>query len=274
MTVREHSMDELVKTAARDLVDAKYAIALTGAGISTESGIQDYRGPSGLWTLNPEAERRAFRSYEEFMRNPGEWWENTLSNIQKRTFGMGDMSSAEPNAGHYILAELEQMDIIKCVVTQNVDSLHEKAGTKNLLEYHGSVAKYRCLSCGKRYRRDEFDMQKLYQERKLPPSCPKCSGVIKTDGVFFGEPIPSDVAQKSLEEAWKCDLMLICGTSAVIYPFASLPRLAKERRMAKIIEVNAEPTPLTEDGVSDYLIQGMIGDILPRILEEVKKLKE
>ena len=187
---------------------------------------------------------------------------------------MGNMSEAEPNAGHYILAELEKMGIIKCVITQNVDSLHEKAGTINLLEYHGSVIKYRCLSCGKRYARDEFDMQKLYLEGKLPPSCPECGGVIKTDGVFFGEPIPTDVAQKSLEESLKCDVMLICGTSAVVYPFANLPRVAKERSLAKIIEVNAEPTPLTEDGISDYLIQGMIGEILPRILEEVKKFKD
>ncbi len=267
-------MDKLIKKAANDLVNSNYAIALTGAGLSTESGIQDYRGPSGLWTLNPEAERRALRSYNDFMRNPRDWWENAVSNMQKRAFGMGEMSSAEPNAGHHILAELEKMGIIKCVITQNVDSLHEKAGTVNLLEYHGSVVKYRCLSCGKRYRRDEFDVQKLYLEGKLPPSCPECGGVIKTDGVFFGEPIPSDVAEKSIEEAWKCDLMLICGTSAVVYPFASLPRIAKEKRTIKIIEVNAEPTPLTEEGISDYLIQGMIGEILPRILEEVKKLKE
>jgi NAD-dependent deacetylase len=179
-----------------------------------------------------------------------------------------------PNAGHYILAELENMGIIKCTITQNVDSLHEKAGTRNLLEYHGSVSKYRCLSCGTRYRRDEFDLEKLFEEGRIPPTCPACGGIIKTDGVFFGEPIPSDVVEKSLEEALKCDLMLICGTSAVVYPFASLPRVARERREVTIIEVNAELTPLTLEGVSDYLIQGMIGEVLPRILEEVKKLKE
>jgi NAD-dependent deacetylase len=274
VTAGESLMDSLIERAARDLVNSSYAIALTGAGISTESGIQDYRGPSGLWTLNPDAERRALRSYDEFMRNPGGWWENVLSNMQNGTFGMGEMSSAEPNAGHYILTELEKMGIIKCVITQNVDSLHEKAGTVNLLEYHGSVVKYRCLSCGKRYRRDEYDMQKLYLEGKLPPSCPECGGVIKTDGVFFGEPIPSDVAEKSVDEALKCDLMLICGTSAVVYPFANLPRIAKEKKTVKIIEVNAEPTLLTEDGISDYLIQGMIGEILPRILEQVNRLKE
>jgi NAD-dependent deacetylase len=267
-------MDTLIEKAARDLVSSNYAISLTGAGISTESGIQDYRGPSGVWTLNPEAERRAFKSYDEFISNPGKWWENMLSRRPAANSGMADMSQAEPNAGHYILAELEKMGIIKCTITQNVDSLHEKAGTVNLLEYHGSVTKYRCLSCGSRYRRDEFDFQKLLEEGKLPPACPKCGGVIKTDGVFFGEPIPADVAQKSLEEAMRCDLMLICGTSAVVYPFASLPRVAKERSAATVIEVNAEPTPLTSEGISDYMIQGMIGEILPRILEEVKKLSK
>jgi len=263
-------VEELIIRAARDLVGSKYAIALTGAGISTESGIQDFRGPSGVWTLNPEAEKRAYQSYQEFMQDPGGWWENMLTG--QRTFSMGDVSKASPNAGHYILAELEKMGILKCTITQNVDSLHEKAGTQHLIEYHGSVEKFRCLSCGSRYKREEIDLQKLLEENKLPPACPKCQGVLKTDGVFFGEPIPSDVAEQSLEEAWKCDLMLICGTSAVVYPFASLPRIARQRGGVKVIEINAEPTPLTEDGISDYLIQGRTGEILPGILEEVKKI--
>ncbi len=265
-------MEQLIGRAARDLVKSKYAIALTGAGISTESGIPDFRGPSGVWTLNPEAERRAYRGYDEFIQDPRGWWKNILTS--PRTDPLGDLEKAKPNAGHYALVELEEMGIIKCTITQNVDALHEKAGTKNLLEYHGSVAKFRCLSCGSRFRRDEFDLGKLLEEDRLPPRCPKCQGVIKTDGVFFGEPIPRDVAERSLEEAWKCDLMLICGTSAVVYPFANLPRIARERGAVTIIEVNAEPTPLTVEGISDYLIQGKTGEILPRILQEVKKLKE
>ena len=117
-------------------------------------------------------------------------------------------------------------------------------------------------------------MSKLLQENQLPPHCPACRGIITSDGVSFGEPIPSDVAHQSLEEAGKCDLMLICGTSAVVYPFANLPRIAGERRAVTIIEVNADPTPLTEEGVSDYLIQGKIGEILPAIVEEVKRLSK
>ena len=265
-------MEQLIARAARDLVDSKYAVGLTGAGISTESGIRDFRGPQGVWTLNPEAERRAYSGYQMFLEDPKGWWEERLAGTGLGF--LGNLEEAMPNAGHYTLVELEKMGILKCVITQNVDALHEKAGTKNLLEYHGSSAKLRCVSCNLRFRRDEFDLDKLMQEDQLPPHCPKCGGIVKSDSVAFGEPIPSDVAQQSLEEAWKCDLMLICGTSAVVYPFASLPRIARERGAATIIEVNAEPTPLTEEGISDYLISGKTGEILPRILEEVKKLRK
>ena len=280
-------MEELTERAARDLLDSKYAIALTGAGMSTESGIPDFRGPSGVWTKNPEAERRAYRSYERFLENPKRWWKETLG----RPSLLGDLEKAKPNSGHYALAELEEMGILKCVITQNVDALHEKAGTKNLLEYHGSIMKLRCTSCGLRFKQDEFDLEALMRQNELPPHCPKCQGVVKTDGVSFGEPIPRDVANRSLEQAGKCDLMLICGTSAVVYPFAQLPRIARQRRVereiqpeagsyavkkispVKIIEVNAEPTPLTEEGVSDYLIQGKTGEILPIIVKDVIRLK-
>ena len=281
-------MEQLIERAARDLVNSKYAISLTGAGISTESGIHDFRGPQGVWTLNPEAERRAYQGYQRFLEDPKGWWEERLAGRSL----LGNLEKAMPNPGHYALAELEQLGILRCVITQNVDALHEKAGTKNLLEYHGSFAKLRCVSCNSRFRRDEFDMEKLIQENQLPPRCPTCRGVVKTDTVGFGEPIPSDVAHQSLEEAWKCDLMLICGTSAVVYPFANLPRIAKERKTEKekktetgiyaveripaatIIEVNAEPTPLTHGGISDYLIQGKTGEILPRLVEEVKRTLE
>ena len=265
-------MEQLIAKAAWDLANSLYPIALTGAGISTESGISDFRGPKGIWTLNPEAERRAYRSYERFLEDPKGWWEELLT--QPRVGFLGNLEEAIPNPGHYALAELEQLGILKCLITQNIDALHEKAGTKKLLEYHGSIAKLRCVSCELRFRRDEFDLANLIEKNQLPPRCPECRGIIKSDTVFFGEPIPSDVAQQSLEEAWKCDLMLICGTSAVIYPFANLPRIAKQKGMVTVIEVNADPTPLTEDGISDYLIQGQTGEILPMMVEEVKRIKK
>ena len=281
-------MERLIERAARDLVDSQYAVALTGAGISTESGIPDFRGPQGVWTKNPEAEKRAYLGYQRFLEDPKGWWQERLS---ARTSALGELSAVTPNAGHHAIAELEKMGIIKCVITQNVDALHEKAGSKNLYEYHGSYAKLRCVSCNARFRREEFDLEKLLKEDQLPPHCPVCQGIVKGDTVGFGEPIPSDVARHSLEEAWRCDLMLICGTSAVVYPFANLPRIARQRTVeqerktqagiyaverkpaVRIIEINAEPTPLTHEMISDYIITGKTGEILPRIVEEVKKMR-
>ena len=204
------------------------------------------------------------------MADPKAWWEERWA----RSISIRGRGEAIPNAGHYALVELEAMGILKYVLTQNVDALHEKAGTKALIEYHGSILKLRCISCVSRFRRDQFDLEKLRQEDQLPPHCPNCGGIVKTDGVAFGEPIPRDVAHLSLEEVRKCDLMLICGTSAVVYPFAGLPREAKRRKgqALRIFEVNAVPTTLTEDGVSDYLIQGKIGEILPRIVAEVHRI--
>ena len=261
-------MEDIIKKAAKDLANAKYAIALTGAGISTESGIPDFRGPSGVWTRNPEAEKRAFRSYDRFMEDPKGWWIERLTGPRL----LQGLEKARPNLGHYALAELEKLGILKCVITQNVDALHEKAGNKSLIEYHGNTLKLRCISCGTRFSRDEFDLEVLLKQNNLPPICPKCDGIVKSDSVAFGEPIPMNIAQKSLEEAEKCDLMLICGTSAVVYPFANLPQVAKQKGSAIIIELNAEPTPLTHQGISEYLIQGKTGELLPKIVEEVKKV--
>ena len=277
-------MEQLIHRAALDLANSKYAIALTGAGISTESGIPDFRGPQGVWTKNPEAERAAYLGYQQFQEDPKQWWADRMSSANV----LGDMDIALPNSGHYALVELEEAGILKCVITQNVDGLHETAGSKNLLEYHGSRNKLRCIDCGARFPRGAFDLKKLLREESLPPECPECDGLIKTDGVGFGEPIPSQVANGSFQETLKCDLMLICGTSAVVYPFAQLPRIAKQRALeleshayrgsddfgtVKIIEINAELTPLTIDGVSDYIIQGAIGDILPTIVEEAKRIR-
>ena len=266
---RDSKMGQLIERAAENLVSSKYAIALTGAGISTESGIPDFRGPEGVWTKNPEAERTAYLSYQVFQENPKQWWQERMGSS---TISRG-MEAAMPNAGHYALVEMESIGLLKCVITQNVDALHEKAGSQNLLEYHGNRLKLRCILCGMRFLREEFDLEKLLHEDKLPPHCPKCLGPVKTDSVGFGEPIPSEVAHRSLEETQKCDLMIICGTSALVYPFAELPRIARLRETTTIIEVNAQPTPLTLEGISDYIIQGKIGEVLPPIVKKVKRLR-
>jgi NAD-dependent deacetylase len=274
-------MEDLIKRAARDLTDSKHAIALTGAGISTESGIPDFRGPKGIWTLNKEAEDKAYERYELFLNNPKAYWEEIVE--LRGTYGKfhGQIGEAKPNPGHYALAELEALGLLKCVITQNIDGLHKKSGSKRVLEYHGSVNAVRCISCGSRFAWEEISLD------ELPPRC-KCGAVLKDDVVHFKEPIPSDVMEESEKEALACDLMVICGTSAVVYPFANLPRMARfhSRRFiagldavgyetnVKIIEVNGDPTPLTREGISDYLIQGKTGEILPLIVKEARKAQK
>ena len=273
--------ESLIEQAARDLAKSKYAVSLTGAGMSTESNIPDFRGPKGIWTLNKDAEAKAYERYELFLHNPRAYWEEIIG--LRGTYGAfhGQIRGARPNPGHYALAELEELEILKCVITQNIDGLHKKAGTNRVLEYHGSVNAVRCVSCGSRFALEDVSLD------ELPPRC-RCGAVLKDDVVHFKEPISSDVMEESEKEALRCDLMLVCGTSAVVYPFANLPRMARYhtrgliagldvvgyRSDVKIIEVNADPTPLTQEGISDYLIQGKTGELLPAIVEEVKKTQK
>ena len=263
-------MEELISKVARQLIKSKHAIALTGAGMSTESGIPDFRGPNGIWTKNPDAERQAYQSYYKFQRNPKEYWIERMTGASL----LGDLINARPNPGHFALAELEKMAILKCLVTQNIDNLHQKAGSKRVLDYHGNISLLRCFSCDSRFDPKEYDLDRLLAEDRLPPVCRNCNGVLKSDVVHFNEPIPEDVARKSQEEAAQCDLMVICGTSATVYPFAMLPRMAKQNQPKQktiIVEINSDPTPLTGEGISDYLIRGKTGTILPKIVEEIRK---
>jgi NAD-dependent deacetylase len=263
-------MEDLIRRAAADLVYSRYVVALTGAGISTESGIRDFRGPDGIWTKDPEAERRAYEAYGRLRTNPKAFWEESLNMPGL----LGDLTQIKPNTGHYALANLEKIGILKCVITQNIDNLHEQAGSEHVLDYHGNHFKLRCMRCNMRYFIEDYDLGQLKKSGNLPPRCKDCGGVMKPDVVYFQEPIPNDVAEWSLAEVEKCDLLLICGTSAVVYPFANLPRIARNKSNVIIIEVNGERTPLTDDEISDYLIQGKTGQILPRIVEAVERLRK
>lgn len=260
-------MKELIARAARQLLRSKHAVALTGAGMSTESGIPDYRGPNGVWTKNPAAEKKAYQSYHLFQRDPKAYWIERLTGDPL----LGDLLAAKPNPGHLALAELEKMGILKCVITQNIDNLHQRAGSQLVIDYHGNISLLRCYSCGRRFDPAPFELDRLMAEDGLPPLCPSCTGILKLDVVHFHEAIPEDVSTASQKEVGRCDLMLICGTSAVVYPFALLPRMAKHYQ-STIIEINFEMTPLTAEGISDYIIQGKTGIILPGIVEEMKKI--
>ncbi|MCS7119184.1 MAG: NAD-dependent deacylase [Archaeoglobaceae archaeon] len=256
---------ELIKKVARDLLESKYAIAFTGAGISTESGIPDFRGPFGIWKRDPEAERRAYKVYTKFLKDPREYW----IEVQKSTI-YPIIDKALPNSAHRALSELEELGKIMCIITQNIDGLHHKAGSKNVIEFHGSVSKLRCICCGSRFDKKEFI--NLIESGRVP-KCKICENFLKLDVVHFNEPIPPDIYIRSFNEVMRCDLMLVCGTSAVVYPAAELPRIAK-RYGAKVIEINLEETTLTFEGVSDYIIKGRVGEILPKIAEEVKRSKK
>lgn len=277
------SISDLIQRAAEDILTAKHAIALTGAGISTESGIPDFRGPDGIWTQNPEMEQKAYEAYADFRRDPKQWW---IDQLESPVNIIEEWGRAKPNPGHFALAELEKRKRLKRVLTQNIDNLHQEAGSKTVIDYHGNIFKLRCLNCSKRYPLGKFDLEKLKAGNQLPPRCRTCGDPLKPDVVYFGEPIPTDASAESEQEAMKCDLMMICGTSAVVYPFAGLPIIASGRQRttlesfltfgltpktpAIIFEVNAEPTPLTQEGISNYFIQGRTGEILPRIVEAVK----
>ncbi len=279
------STTDLIQRAADDILQAKYAVALTCAGISTESGIPDFRGPDGIWTKNPELEQKAYEAYNDFRVDPQKWWGDQLDgpvNI------LDEWGKATPNLGHLALTELEKAKRLKRVLTQNIDNLHQKAGSKNVIDYHGNIFKLRCLNCNSRYPVEKFDTKQLKQSGQLPPRCKACGDALKPDVVYFGEPIPSDVSFESEQAAFQCDLMLVCGTSAVVYPFASLPILASGKQRSSlesflnfglqantpaiVIEINNEPTPLTQEGISNYLIQGKTGEILPQIVSAVQAL--
>ena len=270
-------MEGLIERAANDLLHSTFAVALTGAGVSTESGIPDFRGPEGIWTKHPEAEIEAYEHYSELLKDPKTHWERILE--PDSIFMLFEkFSEYLPNSGHYALAEMESLGMLHLIITQNADSLHDKAGSRNVIEYHGSMLKLRCMSCHTRFPRSRFDLAKMKSAGDLPPKCDQCNGVLKYDGVYFTEPIPKDVALRSVGAVSKCDVMLICGTSATVYPFADLPKVAKARKVGgfpsvTIIEVNAEPTPLTYAEISDYFIEGKTGEALPQILDKAKAIK-
>ena len=254
------SMEENLERAAGLLLASKYAVALTGAGVSVESGIRPFRGPGGLWTEHGEP---PLDGYQRFLADPKGDWERQLRQDQGYLRELYDaLGRALPNPAHYALAELEQIGVIKHLITQNVDDLHRAAGSTKLAEIHGNFRKLRCLQCGTRYERDAISLE------VLPPLCPACGGLIKTDGVLFGEPIPLDVLSICQRETAAADCMLAAGTTAFIYPAAGFPEYLK-RRGGTLIEVDPYETELTR--LCDVSLRGKAGEVLPQLVRVVKE---
>lgn len=243
------SIDYLsIKRVAQDIVSTRACIALTGAGISTASGIPPFRGKGGLWEKYDPDE---YVTISAFYSNPEKVWTmlRELLEILRR---------ASPNPAHYALAELERLGYLRAVVTQNVDGLHQAAGSMNVIEFHGNNETLVCLKCGKRYPTRDVSVD------VIPPRC-ECGFPLKPDAVFFGEAIPENALWGSFREARNCDVVLVVGTSGVVEPAASIPRIARQHG-AKIVEVNPEQSMISPD----LFICGNAEIILPEIVKEVR----
>ena len=243
-----------VEQVALDICRAEHVVALTGAGISTESGIPDFRSGDGLWSRFDVFE---YGHIESFRCDPQKVW------VMLREMLL--LLDAQPNRAHYALAELEGLGLLVGVITQNVDNLHQVAGSHRVVEFHGNFTRLICWSCGRR-----FGVQDVCLADDIP-QC-SCGGVLKPDGVFFGEPIPQQAYTEALSLTMTADLMLVIGTSATVYPASQLPSIMKEtgdRSPGIVVEINTKPTPLTGT-IADYSLLGKAGTILPCILDIVR----
>jgi len=246
-------MESLYSEAADIIKKSKHIIALTGAGISVESGIPDFRSSGGLWE---KYDPSIYAAIESFYSVPEKVWEMIFDMMEI-------VMAARPNPAHIALAELERAGYLKSVITQNVDNLHQEAGSRDVIEYHGNYSKLQCMECGSEYDAGEYNISE-----KVIPRCESCGKILKPSVVFFGEMIPRQVLVGSQEHAEKADAVIIVGTSAVVYPAAGIPYTAS-RNGASVIEFNMEKTPFTGN-ITDVFIQGPAGVHLPKVLELLK----
>lgn len=235
------------------LLESRYAVALTGAGISVESGIPDFRGKDGVWSRYDPFE---YGHIDSFRADPAKVW-NMLREMSALVEGVS------PNDAHYALGELEKLGVLKVVITQNVDSLHQKGGTSNVVEFHGNFRGMHCDHCRRPYASSEVSLV------ELPPSC-ACGGPIRPDVVLFGEGIPEEAYSLAFEAAEKCDLMVVVGTSASVAPASDLPLVAR-RRGARIVEINPQASELLRE-VAEMQIMEPAGAAFRNILRIVKSM--
>lgn len=245
---------ETIERAANWLAGSKNAVAFTGAGISTDSGIPDFRSPGGVWTKYEPV------YFDEYVRSPAgrqRYW-------QQKSEGHHQMVNALPNDGHRMLANWEAAGHLLGVVTQNIDGLHQRAGSKQVLELHGTACRVACLSCDFRDVTDKY--VDTFLETSQVPNCPRCGGLLKHATISFGQQLPDDVLRTASEWCHRADLFLALGSSLVVTPAADLPRIAKGAG-ARLIIINRDATPL--DSIADLVIHDSIGKVLLGI-EEVR----
>lgn len=256
---RSAEQTETLKTVAQWLAESASAVAFTGAGASTESGIPDFRSPGGVWAKYQPV------YFEEFLASAEarhEYW-------RQKAEAHREFAEAKPNAGHQALARWESLGRLVGVITQNIDGLHQMAGSRNVLELHGTARQIGCLDCQVRY--DAGPMVEEFLTRQAVPNCPACdSSLMKHATISFGQALSPEVLQTAFAWAKRSRLFLAIGSSLVVEPAASLPCKAKEYG-AKLVIINRDPTP--QDALADLVIRRPIGETLADIDRELKKLK-
>ncbi|MGH2760702.1 MAG: SIR2 family NAD-dependent protein deacylase [Actinomycetota bacterium] len=254
-------MSDPIEHIGEWLARSRAGVAFTGAGISTESGIPDFRGPDGFWKRNDQTKF----TIQNYVRDPEHRKERWRMAVERRSFMRTDV---QPNAGHRALARLEQIGAIRGVITQNIDGLHAEAGNERVLELHGTSRRIACLSCGESWPAPEI--LKRVEDGEEDPACTSCGGILKSATISFGQQLPPDVVEEAHRWSLEADVFLVVGSSLVVYPAASFPGLAKQRG-AKLVIVNREPTD--QDDLFDAAILGDAGPTLTAIVERVERAR-
>jgi len=255
----EQNLDTLADRVADLIVKAKRVVVFTGAGISTESGIPDFRSPGGIWDrFDPDD-----FSYQRLTGSPEarrKWWQ-----IFKER---GLTTEAEPNPAHYAIAELDKLGKLDCVITQNVDNLHQKAGLPDdkVFELHGNMQWAVCLSCGKRYPIEQIKAR--LDEGEEIPDCESCHGILKPDIVLFGETLPEKVFEEAARRSYSADLFIVIGSTLVVYPAAYIPIYAVDSG-AKLVIINLNSTPI--DDQATVLIRAKAGETMSKVIQRVRE---
>lgn len=253
-------MDDKLQKIANWILTSKRLIIFSGAGLSTESGIPDFRSPGGVWDrYNPED--FYFQNFLASETSREKYW-------QMATEMYESIKPAQPNAAHLAIAELEKMGKLDCVITQNIDGLHFKAGNSEgkVLQLHGTAIFVSCLSCKKRYDRDAI--QERIKRGEKAPRCDDCGGLLKPATISFGQSMPEKETHEAYYRSSICDLFIVIGSSLVVQPAASMPLIAKQNG-AKLVIINHDPTPL--DHMADLVIHDLAGPTMANILEYVKE---
>ncbi len=237
----------MIERLARFLEDAEHAIVFTGAGVSAESGIPTFRGRGGLWE----------RFDPQKLATPEGFWEDPMEVWSWYKLRMELIARARPNPAHVVIARLQERGLVKTIITQNIDGLHQRAGARDVVELHGNIWRVRCTGPGCRHRETLAE-----PPEEIPPRCPACGSLLRPDVVWFGEPLPFREWSRAVEEAERADLVLVVGTSGVVMPAGMIPYIVK-RNGGVLVEINVEETGYTQ--MADLHIRGKAGEVLAQL---------